>query len=134
MEGSIVGQVRHWNMFRNIAHARAVIWAWATDFNETRPHSALGYQTPMEFAKHLTTATDTRLRHLKTPRGCRLLHLRQSAYQPKGLRFRLDESSVAGHDRPAFSFEDIWVFTAQILKEIWAQRSRVILVEGTVSQ
>ncbi|WP_206735546.1 hypothetical protein, partial [Roseovarius sp. A46] len=37
------------------------------------------------------------LRHLKAPRICRLLHLRLSAYQPKGLRFRLDESSVAGH-------------------------------------
>ncbi|WP_206735563.1 hypothetical protein, partial [Roseovarius sp. A46] len=36
------------------------------------------------------------LRHLKAPRICRLLHLRLSAYQPKGLRFRLDESSVAG--------------------------------------
>jgi integrase len=30
-----------------------------------------------------------------------LLNLRQSAYQPKGLRFRLDESSVAGHFDPA---------------------------------
>jgi hypothetical protein len=26
-----------------------------------------------------------------------LLHLRQSAYQPNGLQFRLDERSVAGH-------------------------------------
>jgi putative transposase len=47
-------------MFRNMAHARAVIQDWAADFNETRPHSALGYQTPKEFAEHLTTATDTR--------------------------------------------------------------------------
>jgi transposase InsO family protein len=46
-------------MFRNMAHARAVIRAWATDFNETRPHSALGYQTPKAFAEYLTTATDT---------------------------------------------------------------------------
>jgi len=46
-------------MFRNMAHARAVIRAWATDFNETRPHSALGYQTPKAFAEHLATATDT---------------------------------------------------------------------------
>ena len=36
------------------------------------------------------------LRHLKAPHGCRLLHLRQPAYQPKGLRFRMDESSMAG--------------------------------------
>jgi len=27
-------------MPRNLTHARAVIRAWATDFNETRPHSA----------------------------------------------------------------------------------------------
>jgi len=47
-------------MFRNMAHARAVIRAWVADFNETRPHSALGYQTPKAFAEHITTATDTR--------------------------------------------------------------------------
>lgn len=46
-------------MFRNMAHARAVIQAWAADFNETRPHSALGYQTPKAFVEHLATATDT---------------------------------------------------------------------------
>ncbi len=47
-------------MFRSMAHARAVIRAWAADFNETRPHSALGYQTPNAFAERITTATDTR--------------------------------------------------------------------------
>jgi hypothetical protein len=47
-------------MFRNLAHARVVIRAWATDYNEERPHSALGYQTPKAFAKRLFTATDTR--------------------------------------------------------------------------
>ncbi|WP_143514690.1 IS3 family transposase [Primorskyibacter flagellatus] len=47
-------------MFRNMAHARAVIRAWTADFNETRPHSALGYQTPKAFAERFTTATDTR--------------------------------------------------------------------------
>lgn len=47
-------------MFRNMTHARAVIRAWATDFNETRPHSAIGYQTPKAFAAGITTATDIR--------------------------------------------------------------------------
>lgn len=47
-------------MFRNMAHARAVIRTWATDFNEARPHSALGYQTSKAFAEHLITATDGR--------------------------------------------------------------------------
>jgi transposase InsO family protein len=43
-------------LFRNMTHARVVIRAWTADFNETRPHSALGYQTSKEFAKHLSTA------------------------------------------------------------------------------
>ena len=43
-------------LFRNLAHARALIAAWVTDYNTARPHSALGYQTPAGFALHLTTA------------------------------------------------------------------------------
>jgi putative transposase len=43
-------------LFRNLAHARDLIAAWATDYNTERPHSALGYQTPAGFALHLTTA------------------------------------------------------------------------------
>ena len=49
-------------------------------------------RSPRTFSPQPTAA----LRHLTAPRICRLLHLRQSAYQPKGLRFRLGESSVAG--------------------------------------
>ena len=40
-------------MFSTMAHARALIRAWADDYNEERPHSALGYQTPKAFAEHL---------------------------------------------------------------------------------
>lgn len=46
-------------MFRNMAHARTTIRAWAADYNEERPHSVLGYQTPNAFAEHLFTATDS---------------------------------------------------------------------------
>lgn len=38
----------HW--FTNLAHARAEIARWRRDYNEHRPHSALGYMTPAEFA------------------------------------------------------------------------------------
>jgi len=38
------------HVFRNLAHARAVIAQWRADYNERRPHSALGYLTPREFA------------------------------------------------------------------------------------
>ena len=43
-------------MFRNLAHARILISAWATDYNTERPHSALDYQTSADDARTLTTA------------------------------------------------------------------------------
>jgi putative transposase len=41
----------HW--FHSLAHARTVIQAWKKDYNEQRPHSMLGYQTPTEVAQQL---------------------------------------------------------------------------------
>jgi putative transposase len=38
----------HW--FQSIDHARVIIQDWKTDYNENRPHSMLGYQTPKEAA------------------------------------------------------------------------------------
>lgn len=43
-------------MFRNLAHARIVITAWAADYNTERPHSALDYQTPADYARTLAPA------------------------------------------------------------------------------
>jgi putative transposase len=40
-------------VFTSMAQARAVIAAWVTDYNTTRPHSALGYQTPAAHAAKL---------------------------------------------------------------------------------
>src|SRR4051812_18448709 len=34
----------------NLGKARTQIQAWRTDYNQARPHSALAYQTPDEFA------------------------------------------------------------------------------------
>ena len=39
------------NWFRSIEHARRVIEEWRIDYNEFRPHSSLGNQTPREFAE-----------------------------------------------------------------------------------
>jgi putative transposase len=38
----------HW--FENLTVARTLIAAWRLDYNERRPHSALDYLTPAEFA------------------------------------------------------------------------------------
>ena len=37
--------------FQNLFDARRKIAAWRTEYNEERPHSSLGYQTPKEFAE-----------------------------------------------------------------------------------
>ncbi len=39
----------HW--FTTLRQARSIIENWRTDYNELRPHSALGYATPKEFAR-----------------------------------------------------------------------------------
>jgi putative transposase len=41
----------HW--FLTLAHAREIIEEWRTDYNQRRPHSALGNLTPLEFARVL---------------------------------------------------------------------------------
>ncbi|MBI4165369.1 MAG: transposase [Acidobacteria bacterium] len=38
------------NWFMSLEEARMKIEAWRKDYNQVRPHSALGYQTPQEFA------------------------------------------------------------------------------------
>jgi putative transposase len=38
---------QHW--FVSLADARQTVEAWRQDYNEARPHSALGYRTPTEF-------------------------------------------------------------------------------------
>lgn len=41
----------HW--FTSLAHARVLIATWRRDYNEERPHSALNYLSPADFAaKH----------------------------------------------------------------------------------
>jgi putative transposase len=39
----------HW--FHSLPHARRIIQAWRKDYNEQRPHSMLGYMTPVEAAE-----------------------------------------------------------------------------------
>jgi putative transposase len=47
-------------IFYDLDHARAAIARWTAGYNQSRPHSALGYLTPAAFARTFT-ATDDRL-------------------------------------------------------------------------
>lgn len=40
-------------LFLDLHHVRTVIAAWAKDYNQSRPHSALGHETPAAFAAEL---------------------------------------------------------------------------------
>jgi transposase InsO family protein len=40
-------------LFMGLDHARTSIAAWVADYNQERPHSALGYETPAAFAAKL---------------------------------------------------------------------------------
>jgi putative transposase len=45
------------SLFLDLDHTRKLIGAWVSDYNTARPHSALGYKTPVAYAKHLIAPT-----------------------------------------------------------------------------
>ena len=62
------------SLFFGLDHAREKLIAWVDDYNRTRPHSALGYQTPAAYTTKLTAMADRPL-----------LHLCQTAHNPPRL-------------------------------------------------
>ena len=49
--GSFRDECLNTNWFMSLEDARDKIERWETDYNEFRPHSALTYQTPAEYAR-----------------------------------------------------------------------------------
>jgi putative transposase len=49
------------SLFLDLDHARQLIGAWVADYNTTRPHSSLGYQTPAAYAEDLTALRGAKL-------------------------------------------------------------------------
>jgi putative transposase len=51
---------QHW--FVDLDQARMIIEEWRIDYNEKRPHSSLGHQTPEEFANRCRLVEETKTR------------------------------------------------------------------------
>lgn len=77
-------------LFFGLDHARSAIAAWVTDYNATRPHSALGYQTPAAYADQLAAAGD-RLHETEAFRRSPIATPRKRAIVNRRLWFQLDE-------------------------------------------
>jgi putative transposase len=50
------------NLFTSLAQARVMLTQWRRDYNGRRPHSRLGWQTPLEFALAFNPRRTTPLR------------------------------------------------------------------------
>jgi putative transposase len=68
------------SLFFGLDHARTRISAWAEDYNQQRPHSALRYLTPAAYAATLNTTCD----RLRNPGQLRRSHVAPPA--PQGVK------------------------------------------------
>jgi putative transposase len=57
LNGKLRDEFLNVNYFRNLFDARRQAAAWRRDYNEVRPHSALGYLSPEAFARAIGSAT-----------------------------------------------------------------------------
>jgi transposase InsO family protein len=81
INGRMRDELLNETLFFDIDDARTKIAAWITDYNDERPHSALGYLTPAAYAATLTatalgSATPTSFADRP------LLDIRRAAYKP----------------------------------------------------
>ena len=48
--GKLRGELLNREVFESLAEAKVIIENWRQDYNENRPHSSLGYESPGPFA------------------------------------------------------------------------------------
>jgi putative transposase len=73
-------------IFYDLGHAREALARWAASYNQTRPHSALGYLTPVAFARTFTSMDD----RLRNPD-----QLRRSSIAPSALMRQSQPQTLA---------------------------------------
>jgi putative transposase len=52
--GKMRDELLNETLFIDLAHARQAIETWVADYNTARPHSSLGYKTPLSYAAQIT--------------------------------------------------------------------------------
>ena len=55
------------SLFLGLDHALTKITNWVDDYNQRRPHSALGYLTPVAYAANLRNPDQLRRSHVAPP-------------------------------------------------------------------
>jgi len=61
LNGKIRDELFNMHRFMSIFEARRAASYWMHDYNEVRPHSALGFRTPRDFAASLKTTPTSQL-------------------------------------------------------------------------
>lgn len=64
--GRLRDELLNETLFGSLAHARAVLQAWQSDYNTQRPHSRIGWLTPAEYASNFTPRRDLALRSMRS--------------------------------------------------------------------
>jgi putative transposase len=67
--GRLRDELLNETLFRSLPHARATLEAWRRDYNAERPHSRLGWLTPLAFAASLEAPSPQRDRPLPPSEG-----------------------------------------------------------------
>ena len=60
--GRLRDELLNETLFSSLSHARSALSSWRSDYNDHRPHSALGWLTPTEFAQTINPRRDAVLR------------------------------------------------------------------------
>ncbi|MGY4427587.1 transposase InsO family protein [Bradyrhizobium sp. F1.13.1] len=61
--GRLRDELLNETLFTSLAQARVTLGCWRVDYNDTRPHSQLGWKTPSEFAMTCHPRLDLALRY-----------------------------------------------------------------------
>jgi putative transposase len=67
--GRLRDELLNETLFRSLPHARAALESWRQDYNATRPHSSLGWLTPLAYAAHRQSPNPQRDRTLTLSGG-----------------------------------------------------------------